>query len=145
MSGQADMPLDPSYPSFDEIWVKTLENLGRRPCLWQVHICDVILCGQDVILLAATGSGKTLTFWMPLPFRLGGIQIVVTPLNILSEQNNELLSKLSIEGIFISAKTATECNFRVSILVLCIFNLAQKLSRTLLRYGIESSLSIRRS
>ena len=125
--------------------LKTFENLGRRPCLWQVHICDAILRGQDVILLVATGSGKTLTFWMPLLFRLEGIQIVVTPLNILGEQNNELLSKLSIEGIFVSAKTVTECNFRVSILVLCIFNLAQKLSRTLLRYGIESSLSIQRS
>jgi len=108
MSSQTDMVVDPYSPSFDEIRAKTLENLGRRPCLWQVCVCDAILRGQDVISLAATGSGKTLTFWMPLLFRPQGIQIIVTPLNILGEQNTELLSRLDIEGIFISAKTATE-------------------------------------
>ncbi|KAM6488800.1 P-loop containing nucleoside triphosphate hydrolase protein, partial [Amanita muscaria] len=100
-------------PIVRRIRAKTLEDLGRRPCLWQVRVCDAILRGQDVISLAATGSGKMLTFWMPLLFRPRGIQIIVTPLNILGEQNMELLSKLGIEGIFISAKTATEWNFRL--------------------------------
>ena len=61
-----------------------------------------------------TGMGKTMTFWMPLLFRPQGIQLVVTPLNILGEQNTMILDRLGIEGIFISAATASEHNFQVS-------------------------------
>jgi superfamily II DNA helicase RecQ len=60
------------------------------------------------------GAGKTLTFWMPLLFRPNGIQIVVTPLNILGQQNINTLVKAGVKGIFISAKTATKRNFEVS-------------------------------
>jgi superfamily II DNA/RNA helicase len=37
---------------------------------------------KDIISVAATGSGKTLTFWMPLLFRLDGIQIIIMPFNM---------------------------------------------------------------
>ncbi|KAJ7467071.1 hypothetical protein FB451DRAFT_1002334, partial [Mycena latifolia] len=40
-----------------------------RPCLWQLKVVCVILKRvKDVASIAATGSGKTLTFWMPLLF-----------------------------------------------------------------------------
>ncbi|KAG1721898.1 uncharacterized protein EDB91DRAFT_1003178, partial [Suillus paluster] len=58
------------------------------PCLWQIEVVHIILRGdKDVISIAATGSGKTLTFWMPLLFRPQDIQIIVTPLNLLRTQN----------------------------------------------------------
>ncbi|KAJ7240892.1 hypothetical protein C8J57DRAFT_958654, partial [Mycena rebaudengoi] len=41
----------------------------------------------DVVCISATGSGKTLTFWLPLLFKPDGIQIVISPLNILRQQN----------------------------------------------------------
>ena len=64
----------------------------------------------------ATGSGKTLTFWMPLLFRLEGIQIIITPLNILGKQNVDALAALGVAGIALSAETATTENFKVSSL-----------------------------
>ncbi|KAF8345005.1 P-loop containing nucleoside triphosphate hydrolase protein [Amanita rubescens] len=114
MSSDADPPAPASLaPSVNEIRSRTLETFGKRPCLWQVRICEAILKGdQDVISIAGTGMGKTLTFWMPLLFRPLGILLVVTPLNILGKQNIETLEKAGIEGIFISARTATEENFR---------------------------------
>ncbi|KAG1741906.1 uncharacterized protein EDB91DRAFT_1034681, partial [Suillus paluster] len=58
------------------------------PCLWQIEVVHTILRGdKDVISIAATGSGKTLTFWMPLLFRPQDMQIVVAPLNLLGTQN----------------------------------------------------------
>ncbi|KAJ7701238.1 hypothetical protein B0H17DRAFT_924702, partial [Mycena rosella] len=33
----------------------------------------------DVVCISATGSGKTLTFWLPLLFRPNGIQLVISP------------------------------------------------------------------
>ena len=64
----------------------------------------------------ATGSGKTLTFWMPLLFRLEGIQIIITPLNILGKQNVDTLAALGVAGIALSAETETTENFKVSSL-----------------------------
>ena len=49
MSSQVDMVVHPSCPSFDEIRAKTLEDLGQRPCLWHVCVCDALLRVQDVI------------------------------------------------------------------------------------------------
>jgi len=70
---------------------------------------------RDIVSIAATGAGKTLTFWMPLLFRNDGIQIIITPLNILGKQNVEDLAALGISGIALSAENATPANFKVSM------------------------------
>lgn len=104
-----------NLPSTLQIRDRTLEVFGVRPCLWQIKVVEAILKrNRDVVSIAGTGMGKTLTFWMPLLFRpLGSIQIVVTPLNLLGKQNIEKLGKAGFKGIFISADTATAENFRV--------------------------------
>ncbi|KAF8240039.1 hypothetical protein L208DRAFT_1235026 [Tricholoma matsutake] len=69
----------------------------RRPCLWQIRVVQALLKNdKDVASIWATGSGKTLTFWMPLLFMPEGIQIVVT-LNILGKQNVDTLAKVGIK------------------------------------------------
>ena len=102
-------------PPLSEIRNRTIEAFGVRPCLWQIQVVQAILRGEkNVISIAGTGMGKTLTFWMPLLFRPpGSIQVVVTPLNILGKQNVACLDKAGLKGIFISAESATAENFRV--------------------------------
>ncbi|KAI6097399.1 P-loop containing nucleoside triphosphate hydrolase protein, partial [Pisolithus croceorrhizus] len=91
----------------------TQQVFGIRPCLWQVRVAKEILRGEkDIICMAGMGMGKTLTFWMPLLFRPGGIQIVVTPLNLLGKQNVTSLVKAGIEAISISSETVTPSNFQ---------------------------------
>ena len=93
----------------------TLKAFGVRPCLWQIQVAEALLKGEnDVICMAGTGMGKTLTFWIPLLFRPDGIQIIVTPLNLLGQQNVESLAKAGIRAIAISAETATASNLHVS-------------------------------
>lgn len=105
-----------SIPSVDEIRRKALEVFEKRPCLWQANVCQVILEGnRDVISIAGTGMGKTLTFWLPLLFRPNGVQIIVTPLNILGQQNVETLRKARAESIFISAQTESFNHYRVRL------------------------------
>jgi superfamily II DNA helicase RecQ len=58
--------------------------------------------GRDIVSIAATGARKTLTSWMPLLFREDGIQIIISPLNILGKQNVEDLAALGISGIILS-------------------------------------------
>ena len=109
-------PARGSIPSIDEIRNKALFLLQKRPCKWQADICQAVLEGnRDIISIAGTGAGKTLTFWLPLLFRPNGVQIVVTPLNILGQQNIDTLAKVGVKGIFISAKTASKQIFSVRI------------------------------
>jgi superfamily II DNA/RNA helicase len=70
----------PITPSFAEIRKRTQEVLGYRPCLWQIQVVEAILKhDKDIISIAVTGAGKTLTFWMPLLFKKDGIQVIITP------------------------------------------------------------------
>lgn len=103
-----------SVPSVSTIRERTQSIFGKRACLWQINVARIILQGnQDVVSIAGTGMGKTLTFWMPLLFRPSGIQIIVTPLNILGQQNAEILGRAGLKGIFIGGDTATPENFQV--------------------------------
>ncbi|KAG2046074.1 hypothetical protein BDR06DRAFT_899841, partial [Suillus hirtellus] len=55
----------------------------------------------DIICIAGTGKGKTLTFWMPLLFDSTSVQVVITPLNLLGKQNVMDLKKAGISAISI--------------------------------------------
>lgn len=104
-------------PSVDTIQEKTFELLKRHPCLWQCEVTHAILRGdRDIVCILGTGLGKTLTFSMPLLFCPDGIQVVITPLNIIRDQNSKQLSVLGICAIAISAQTAMAENFQVSCL-----------------------------
>ncbi|TFK68928.1 P-loop containing nucleoside triphosphate hydrolase protein [Pluteus cervinus] len=102
-----------TMPSFSEIRVKVHEVFGVRPCLWQVKTIQAILeKKQDVVVVAGTGMGKTLTFLAPAVLRPKGfMQLIVAPLNMLGEQQVTSLGKAKLEGIFIGGDTATDENF----------------------------------
>jgi len=102
-------------PHLSEIRQRTQDLLGHRPCIWQIKAVEEILKhDRDIICIAGTGSGKTLTFWMPLLFREHGIQIIVTPLNILGKQNVDQLAAMGIKAKFLDSKEASNLqNFKV--------------------------------
>ncbi|KAJ7766972.1 P-loop containing nucleoside triphosphate hydrolase protein [Mycena maculata] len=106
-------PTGPPKYSFAEIRTKAIAHLGYTPCLWQIKVVEAVLKRDgDVVCIAATGYGKTLTFWLPLLFRPNGIQLVISPLNILGQQNVAQLAAMKINGITITAETATYKNFQ---------------------------------
>lgn len=104
-------------------WVKlarerSQEVFGRavRPCLWQVKVALAFLKGEKHVLsIARTGSGKTLTFWIPVLLTDDGITIVIVPLNLLAKQNVDQLTLAGINSMIITADTATPANFDVSV------------------------------
>jgi superfamily II DNA helicase RecQ len=104
----------PQY-SLQDIRAKAIEHLGYTPCQWQIKVVEAILRRDgDVVCISATGSGKTLTFWLPLLFKADGIQLIISPLNILGDQNVAQLADMGIKGIAITSETATYQNFQVS-------------------------------
>jgi superfamily II DNA helicase RecQ len=113
----------PQYSS-EQIRAKAVEHLGYQPCLWQIKVVEAILRRDgDVVCISATGSAKTLTFWLPLLFKANGIQLVIGPLNILGDQNVAQLGEMGIKGISITSETATYQNFQVRYFIVRIYKL----------------------
>ncbi len=100
-------------PLLSEIREKVQNVFGRRPCLWQSQVAQAVLKGEDVIVDVGTGMGKTLSFFIPPLFHPNGIQIIITALNVLGKQNEDVLRKAGISAVSISAKTATDAIFKV--------------------------------
>ncbi|EPQ58923.1 P-loop containing nucleoside triphosphate hydrolase protein, partial [Gloeophyllum trabeum ATCC 11539] len=80
-------------------------KLGKRPCLWQMKVALALYEGKkDVVAVAPTGAGKTLSFWIPLLMVLEDGQdktgVIITPLNLLGKQSaeSELLARAGISG-----------------------------------------------
>ncbi|KAG1894466.1 P-loop containing nucleoside triphosphate hydrolase protein [Suillus fuscotomentosus] len=87
-------------------------KLGLTPCTWQLQSAHNQLENKDVFTISPTGSGKTLTFWIPLLFNNGGITIIITPLNILSEKNQDEANAYGFPTLDICAETATDKAFK---------------------------------
>jgi superfamily II DNA helicase RecQ len=51
-----------------EVQERVKEVFGFTPCFWQIRVVRTILSGDDVITIAKTGSGKSMTYWMPVLF-----------------------------------------------------------------------------
>lgn len=108
------MPLSkPLIPSLTQIRDDVKDKLGIHPCLYQIRDAQAQLRGENCITIAATGSGKTLTFWIPLLYNNGGCTIIITVLNILNDQNVKQLEALNIKAIHMTTRNATNEAFQV--------------------------------
>ncbi|KZS95039.1 P-loop containing nucleoside triphosphate hydrolase protein, partial [Sistotremastrum niveocremeum HHB9708] len=83
----------------EEIRQKTLDSFGLKPCVWQIAACRAQLRKKNVIVVAATGAGKTLPMWMPLIWEKESILLVISPLTVLSQQHQQSLERLGIKAI----------------------------------------------
>jgi superfamily II DNA/RNA helicase len=103
----------PKPPTNKEL-CKLVNNIFKKqPCLFQLDIACALLSGKDVINAAATGLGKTLSFWIALLHwkkhctleELNKCIIVVTPLTVLSKQNDHILHKAGLKSVAINKDT----------------------------------------
>jgi superfamily II DNA helicase RecQ len=102
-----------TVPTLDELRSTVQNNFGVQPCTFQAHSALAQLEQRDCITISLTGSGKTLTFWIPLLFNDDGIIIIVTALNILGEKNVAELEKLGISAANVTGESATDELFKV--------------------------------
>ena len=54
----------------EEVRAQVKAVFGFEPCLWQIQVVRAVLAGEDVITIARTGSGKSITYWMPALFNM---------------------------------------------------------------------------
>ena len=85
----------------------------KRPCWFQIQIALALYNGKDVIAVAPTGAGKTLSFWIPMLMTLADgkpnmMTFVVTPLTLLGKQNQRELEDAGLRGIAVSSENSTD-------------------------------------
>lgn len=81
-------------------------KFGKWPCWFHIKLALALRAGKDVVGVAATGAGKTLSFWILLLMALKEGQdkmiVVVTPLNLLGKQTETQLNEAGLPSIAVS-------------------------------------------
>ena len=106
-------------PTDQEIRAKTCNVFGKRPCNFQIKLCKAQLQRKNIISIAATGSGKTLSYLMTLPFSSNSIVIIVTALVVLGDQFVSESLKAGFAAISVNAENSNEKTFQVRQRILC--------------------------
>ncbi|KAI0072282.1 P-loop containing nucleoside triphosphate hydrolase protein [Panus rudis PR-1116 ss-1] len=105
-------PFARSQLSDEAIRTRTETVFGICPCDFQIRLCRAQLQRKNVISIAATGSGKTLSYLMTLPFSNESIIIIVTALVVLGEQFVQVAEKAGFPAISVNAENATNETFK---------------------------------
>ena len=100
-------------PSLIEAREKVQQTFSVRLCRWQYEVPNTIWDDKNVILDVSTGQGKTITFFLGSLLASEGVHVIITPLNVLGDQNVDQLVAAGIPAIAINARTATRQNFEV--------------------------------
>lgn len=94
-----------------------MSKFGKRPCWLQIKISLALYAKKDVVAVAATGAGKTLSFWITLLMALeegeDKMIFVVTPLSLLGKQNVKALDRAELSAIAVSSENANPATFEV--------------------------------
>ncbi|KAJ3775008.1 P-loop containing nucleoside triphosphate hydrolase protein [Lentinula raphanica] len=98
--------------SDEEIRNQAFALFGKYPCLWQIQAARAIFEGKDVLMVAPTGSGKSLAYWLSLVFVDKGTILVVTPLKELGAQFEGQLNAVGCAAINVTAHNATDAIFK---------------------------------
>ncbi|KDQ16008.1 hypothetical protein BOTBODRAFT_623276 [Botryobasidium botryosum FD-172 SS1] len=105
-------------PMSDEERQKTREKLIEiarekfhfTPYEWQIEVTLAIIEGRDTVCIAGTGSGKSLLFALP-SLLTGKMTLVLSPLNVLEEDQASGFSKLGVRAIALNSE-----NYKKSVL-----------------------------
>ena len=68
----------------------------------QAEVVEAQLAGRDVLAVAPTGSGKSLSYWVPAVVT-GGLTLVVSPLIALMKDQVDRLRSLGVPAAFINS------------------------------------------
>ena len=96
--------MSPNEITGDIIRTRTIATFQKRPCQWQIDLCKAQLQGRHIISVAATGSGKTLSYFMPLQFSADSVIIIVTALNVLGDQFVGDATRAGLSAVSVNAE-----------------------------------------
>src|SRR2546423_7045218 len=68
----------------------------------QAAVVEAMLAGRDVLSVAPTGSGKSISYWVPAVVE-GGLTMVVSPLIALMKDQVDRLTDCGVPATFINS------------------------------------------
>ncbi|KAF8335734.1 P-loop containing nucleoside triphosphate hydrolase protein, partial [Cantharellus anzutake] len=96
-------------PSAEQIRALSEAEWNRCACWFQAEIAEFLLCEpkQNLVSTAATGTGKTYTFFLPALYekKKPGVSFIIAPLRKLADQHVESAEKLGLTAIALEART----------------------------------------
>ncbi|KAI0630350.1 P-loop containing nucleoside triphosphate hydrolase protein [Trametes polyzona] len=89
---------------------KLIEEFGARtgrktPYDWQLDVAEALLLGVDCIVIAGTGSGKTMPFVMPAFIESEKIYFILSPLNALEKDQAHRFAALGVRAAVLNGTT----------------------------------------
>lgn len=86
---------------------KFREKTGKDPCTFQIQIYKARKAGKHVVLIALTGSGKTLLMIASVFLEETGITFVTSALDVISDRIGATLSHLGAAAVVLHGKRIT--------------------------------------
>ncbi|KIL55563.1 hypothetical protein M378DRAFT_134069 [Amanita muscaria Koide BX008] len=78
---------------------------GAEPYQWQLDVTEAMLLGLDSVVIAGTGSGKTIPFMLPLLLHPEKMVLVLSPLKILQRDQARRFKKMKIPAVAVNGDT----------------------------------------
>lgn len=67
----------------ERLYSEFKKRFGADAYEWQIQVTEAILLGLDSVVIAGTGSGKTMPFMMPLMLDSKRKILIISPLKVL--------------------------------------------------------------
>ena len=96
-----------------DLAMQSYNHFNVIPCHWQLQVAFQLLQRRDLVATAATGDGKTFTFWLPLLREPKKVTFVVAPLKALAEQHAESAKALGVTAISLTRDTMSKETLKV--------------------------------
>src|SRR5258708_30074678 len=101
---------------FESCRSKEWRGLGSG-LVWQAKVALHLLSKSSMVSISATGSGKTVTFWLPM-MREHGLTLIITPLKTLGHQIAMESCCLNFPAVSITAELLGEHPNLVQVIIL---------------------------
>ncbi|KAM6496623.1 P-loop containing nucleoside triphosphate hydrolase protein [Amanita muscaria] len=97
-----------NYDSVDmrlEMRTRLSDRAGFGPYDWQLDVAEALLVGLDGIIIAGTGSGKTIPFMLPLFIHPEKMILILSPLKVLQRDQARRFKKMKIPAVAVNRDT----------------------------------------
>ncbi|RDB26965.1 Bloom syndrome [Hypsizygus marmoreus] len=81
------------------------EQSGNVPYDWQLDVTEATLLGLDSVIIAGTGSGKTIPFMLPLLLHPKKLMLIISPLKVLQKDQVRRFKKMKIPAVAVNGET----------------------------------------
>ncbi|KAJ7272391.1 P-loop containing nucleoside triphosphate hydrolase protein [Mycena rebaudengoi] len=80
-------------------------RFGRQPYDWQLDVAECFLLKLDSLVIAGTGTGKTIPFMLPLLINPAKYVLIISPLKVLQHDQVKRFRKMKISAVAVNGDT----------------------------------------